>query len=96
MKQALIVGGDRLGNIKYALYGRGIEISRHITGRDRKFQKFDRHSMSGVDLVILFTDFVGHNVMRNFRKLARENKVPFIACKRTICDINNIIKDNEL
>ncbi|MEK7992000.1 MAG: DUF2325 domain-containing protein [Thiotrichaceae bacterium] len=80
----ILVGADRLGNIENLLKDRGLEQYRHITGRDPKLQKFARTSMSGVNLMILFTDFVGHNVMRNFRKLARENKVPFIACKRTM------------
>ncbi len=83
----LLVGADKLGNIENLLKQRGLDEYRHITGRDPKLQKFIRSSMSGVELMILFTDFVGHNVMRNFRKLARENKVPFVACKRTISDV---------
>jgi len=32
------------------------------------------------ELLILFTDFLGHNVMRHFRNMAQTQGVPFIAC----------------
>lgn len=83
----ILVGADRLGNIETVLKNRGLADYKHITGREPKLQKFSRSGLSGAKLMILFTDFVGHNVMRNFRKLARENQIPFIACKRTVGDV---------
>jgi len=34
---------------------------------------------------------VGHNVMRNFRKQAKEQKIPFIACKRSVCELKQCL-----
>jgi hypothetical protein len=83
----IIIGADRLGNIESLLKERGFSDFKHITGRHPKAQKNNPISTSGAQLMILFTDFVGHNVMRNFRKQAREQQIPFIACKRSICDL---------
>ena len=83
----IIIGADRLGNIESLLKERGFSDFKHITGRHPKAQKNDPVSTAGAQLMILFTDFVGHNVMRNFRKQAREQQIPFIACKRSVCDL---------
>ena len=37
----------------------------------------------GTQLLILFTDFLGHNVMRTFRQAAQEEGVPVLACRRS-------------
>jgi hypothetical protein len=41
--------------------------------------------------IIFFIDFVGHNVMSNFRKLAKEQNVLFIACKRSVGDLTRCL-----
>jgi len=84
----IIVGADRLGNIENLLRTRGLSEYRHISGRNPKSQKCIPTKTSGAELMILFTDFVGHNVMRNFRKQAREHNIPFIACKRSVCALS--------
>ncbi len=83
----IVVGADRLGNIENLLRERGFSDFKHITGRNPKAQKNIPTSTSGAELMILFTDFVGHNVMRNFRKQAKEQAIPFIACKRSVCEL---------
>ena len=83
----ILVGADRLGNIEHLLKERGFSNFKHITGRHPKAQKNIPVSTAGAELMILFTDFVGHNVMRNFRKQAKEQKIPFIACKRSVRDL---------
>lgn len=83
----ILVGADRLGNIESLLKKRGFSQFKHITGRNPKSQKSVPTSTAGAELMILFTDFVGHNVMRNFRKQAKEQKIPFIACKRSVCEL---------
>lgn len=85
----ILVGADRLGNIEALLKERGFSNLKHITGRHPKAQKSAPVSTAGAELMILFTDFVGHNVMRNFRKQAKEQKIPFIACKRSVRELAN-------
>ncbi len=86
-KMAIVIGADRLGNIENLLEERGLSVLKHITGRSPKAQAGNVVSMSHAKVMILFTDFVGHNVMRNFRKQAKKQNIPFIACKRTITDV---------
>ncbi|MEZ5672116.1 MAG: DUF2325 domain-containing protein [Thiotrichaceae bacterium] len=87
----LVVGADRLGNIEQVLKERGLSDFRHITGRQPKTQKGSAVNKLNPSAIILFTDFVGHNVMSNFRKLAKEQNVPFIACKRTVGDLTRCL-----
>jgi hypothetical protein len=80
---ALVIGADRLGNIPDVLGGFGIRILEHITGRQAAHQRRVTGIGSNTQLVILFTDFLGHNVMKSFRSLAQAEGVPVIACRRS-------------
>ena len=82
----IIIGADRLGNIETLLKDRGLSEFKHISGRRSKAQT-GMVSTARANLMILFTDFVGHNVMCTFRKRARKHNIPFIACKRSVCDL---------
>ncbi len=81
---AVVVGADRLGNIPLALSKLGVRVMQHVSGRDAAHQRKLPSLPKGTELLILFTDFVGHNVMRHFRCLAREQAVPVVACKRSL------------
>ncbi|GGP20341.1 DUF2325 domain-containing protein [Silvimonas iriomotensis] len=83
---AYLIGADRLGNIPQLLDRYGIRIAAHLTGRDASHQRKPT-SARGADLIILFTDFMGHNVMRNYRQLATQNNIRFVACRRSVCDL---------
>lgn len=82
---AMLVGADTLGNIPTVLKDAGIHIDRHITGRNSSHQRKADRLPSSIDLLILFTDFLGHNVMRHYRELALEQNIQFIACRRSVC-----------
>ena len=82
---AMLVGADTLGKIPTVLEEAGIRIDRHITGRNSAHQRKADRLPPDIDLLILFTDFLGHNVMRHYRELASENNVRFIACRRSVC-----------
>ncbi|QIM49158.1 DUF2325 domain-containing protein [Pusillimonas sp. DMV24BSW_D] len=82
---AVIVGADRLGNIPDLLKGHNISIHRHISGRDPAHQKKNLQLPSGTDLLILLTDFLGHNVMKTFRMAAQRSGVRVVACRRSVC-----------
>ena len=80
---ALVVGADRLGNIPDVLGGFGIRILEHVSGRQAAHQRRGAAIGSDTQIVILFTDFLGHNVMKSFRSLAQAEGVPVIACRRS-------------
>lgn len=89
--QALIVGADRLGNIPDVLAEFGIAIRKHISGRDSAHQKRVGGLPSGIGMVILFTDFLGHNVMKSFREAARAQGLPVLCCRRSTCSIKQAL-----
>lgn len=68
--RALLVGADRLGNIPEVLADHGISVVGHVSGRNPAHQRRMGDSGRQADLMILFTDFLGHNVMKQFRDLA--------------------------
>ncbi|MET0217436.1 MAG: DUF2325 domain-containing protein [Burkholderiales bacterium] len=80
---ALVVGADRLGNIPNVLEDFGIRILEHVSGRQAAHQRRGAAIARNTQLVILFTDFLGHNVMKSFRSLAQAEGVPVIACRRS-------------
>lgn len=89
--EALVVGADRLGNIPDVLAEFGIAIRKHISGRESAHQKRVVGLPSGIGLVILFTDFLGHNVMKSFREAARAQGLPVLCCRRSTCSVKQAL-----
>lgn len=89
--KAMLVGADTLGNIPDVLQDYGITIHHHLSGRNSAHQRKSGQLPVGTDLLILFTDFLGHNVMRHFRGLAASSNVRFIACRRSVCALSQTL-----
>lgn len=83
---ALIVGADRLGRIPETLALYGITVGHHVTGRNPAHQRSPSH-IKGMDVVILFTDYLNHNAMRNYRDIANKRQVQLIVCRSTQIDL---------
>lgn len=88
---AVVVGADRLGNIPDLLKGRNIAIRQHISGRDPSHQKKTPTLPSGTELLILLTDFLGHNVMKTFRAAAQRSGIRVLACRRSVCSMKQAL-----
>jgi len=87
---ALLVGADRLGNIPVVLSEFGIQVTAHVSGRQPAHQK--RAALPAqIEVVILFTDFLGHNVMRHFREAARERGLPLLCCRRSTSSLRQAV-----
>jgi hypothetical protein len=84
---ALLVGADRLGNIPAVLADFGNAIGRRVSGRDPAHQKRTAGLPAGIGIVIIFTDFLGHNVMRRFREAAEREGLPVVCCRRSTCSV---------
>jgi len=89
---AVVVGADRLGNIPSLLREHNIAITHHITGRDPAHQKKAPQIPSGTQVVILLTDFLGHNVMKTFRNAAQKGGVQVVACRRSVCSMQQALE----
>lgn len=81
---ALVVGADRLGNIPDVLGQFGIRITAHVSGRDSTHQRRKAPLPVDTGIVILFTDFLGHNVMQRFRQEAGREGVLLVCCRRSV------------
>ena len=89
---AVIVGADRLGNIPNLLREHNIAITHHISGRDPSHQKKTLQLPTGTQMVILLTDFLGHNVMKTFRNAAQRSGVKVVACRRLVCAMQQALE----
>lgn len=81
---AVVVGADRLGNIPGLLNGHNIRITHHVSGRDPSHQRRSLQLPSDTAVVILLTDFLGHNVMKAFRQAAHKSGARVLACRRSV------------
>lgn len=90
---AVVVGADRLGNIPDLLKGHNIAITHHISGRDPAHQKKTPQLPSGTELLILLTDFLGHNVMKAFRQAAQRSGIQVVACRRSVCAMQQALQN---
>lgn len=88
---AVVVGADRLGNIPDVLRGHNIAIMQHISGRDPAHQKKTLQLPSGTQLLILLTDFLGHNVMKTFRAAAQRSGVRVLVCRCSACSMKQAL-----
>lgn len=88
---ALLVGADRLGNIPDVLNQFGIHIAAHVSGRESSHQRRSAPLPAGIQMVILFTDFLGHNVMQRFREAASREKVTVVCCRRSVCALQQAL-----
>jgi len=89
---AVVVGADRLGNIPETLSALGVNIALHIDGRHAAHQRRLPGLPQGTQLLILLTDFLGHNVMRHFRDLARAHAVPVVCCRRSTISVADSVQ----
>jgi hypothetical protein len=87
----ILVGADRLGNIEQVLRDRGYNDALHIAGRNPGAQRKVAGALSKAQLMILFTDFIGHNVARNFKQMAKDHGLPFVACRRSTVSLSQAL-----
>src|SRR5690606_22091650 len=71
--------------------GHNIAIRHHISGRDPSHQKKTLQLPSGTELLILLTDFLGHNVMKTFRAAAQRAGIRVLACRRSVCSMKQAL-----
>lgn len=82
----IIVGGDHLGHIEKRLYERGVSELIHVSGRkksDNKRLAFNKK----ITAVLVFTDYINHNLMDEVKEQARCFQIPVIFARRAWSDI---------
>ncbi|KYZ77982.1 dihydroorotate dehydrogenase [Anaerosporomusa subterranea] len=78
----VVIGGDHLGHIERKLYERGVSKLIHVSGR----KKSDNRRVvlnSQTAAVLIFTDYINHNLMEEVKSQARCLDIPVIFSKRS-------------
>lgn len=86
----LVVGGDRICNIKEKLRQSGFDKIEHVTGRkkmDRKIKIPER-----TDLVLVLIDYVGHNVTEIVKDESKRCDVKVMFSKRSWAHMEGVIQ----
>lgn len=81
MANVLVVGGDRVAEIESMLYDKGFEQVYHVSGRKKSDVK--ANIPADTALIVVFINFVNHNLSRNIKKLAKQRQVPIVFCRRS-------------
>ncbi|WP_227939777.1 DUF2325 domain-containing protein [Alkalihalobacillus deserti] len=89
MSSLLIVGADRLGSIPKKLEGLGFNEIIHMDGR--KVQMVKKEIPSHIDLILVLTDFINHNLTAVLKRRAMEQAIPVCYAKRSWCSIYQAI-----
>ncbi|MCR3760615.1 DUF2325 domain-containing protein [Clostridium felsineum] len=87
----LLIGGDKLGNIKDKLKESGFNKIEHVTGRKSGNKKIRINS--NLDLVLVLVDFVGHNFMDIIKRESKKSGVRVKFSKRSWSYIEDELKD---
>ncbi|MCY6369611.1 DUF2325 domain-containing protein [Clostridium ganghwense] len=86
----LVVGGDKLGNIKDNLKQRGFEEISHLSGR-KKSQKSIKIP-ENTDIVLVLTDFVNHQIAKTIKKQTKDHSTKILYAKRSWVHIEESLK----
>lgn len=82
----LIVGADRIKKLNTGIHKEYQEEIIHWKGRSRVAGK--KYIIpSHVSKVIVFYDFINHNLMDLVKKQAKKNNVPVVYSKRAMSDL---------
>ncbi len=90
---ALLVGGDKLGNIPEVLKENGISKYIHWTGRKKKLRK--SKIPKEADIIIMFYDFLEHNITNIIKNQAKGMNKTCIYSKRAVTDLEIKLKNCE-
>lgn len=94
MPSLLIIGADHLGTIADKLSDFGFDQIHHITGR--KCQTVRRKGIpENIDLVLVLTDYVNHNLSKVIKQKAKEQSLPICFAKRSWCSICQVLEENK-
>ncbi|BCD61152.1 MULTISPECIES: DUF2325 domain-containing protein [unclassified Nitratiruptor] len=94
----LVIGADKVKQIKSTLFEVGATKVIHFDCRKKNFYK--RKIPSDIDMVVFITDYLSHNKMEVFKKEAKKKKIPAVYAKYSKNDLADKIKraitdDNE-
>jgi len=78
----LLVGADRLGSITDSLKEQGVKEIIHWSGRERKQE--GKLIPQRVKEIVVFCDFVNHNLAKQIKQQAKKKNIPITYTKRSL------------
>lgn len=81
MKSLLIIGGDKLGNIPKKLEEEGFKEVIHLHGRNTQMTR--KEIPRNVDLILVLTDYINHNISKGIKRKAQKKEIPICFSKRS-------------
>ncbi|WP_368488395.1 DUF2325 domain-containing protein [Clostridium sp. BJN0013] len=87
----LVIGGDKLGNITDKLKETGFNKIGHVTGRKKGDRKVK--IPENTDLVLVLTDYVGHNMAEIIKERSRRSDVAVMFCRRSWSSMYKNVED---
>lgn len=82
---ALIVGGDKLGNIPQMLNQKGFTEYIHWPGRKKGMR--NKKIPKNTDMVIVLYDYIEHNLTEVIKSQSRSMDIPCLFSKRACSDL---------
>ena len=76
----LIIGGDRITNIKATLQSLGVDNIQHWDGR-KKASACKKIIPHDVSCVVMLTSFLNHNAMKHFKTESKKRDIPLVCSK---------------
>jgi len=90
MSSLLVVGADHLGNITDKLMSSGFKEIIHLDGR--KVNMVKRGIPEHIDLVLVMTDYVNHNLAKVIKQKAKSQEKPIYFVKRSWSSIHPVLQ----
>lgn len=82
----LVLGGDKVATLREMLSAMGVTDMTHWPMR--KSGEIKRELPQGLDGIVMLTDYLSHNAMKRYKRLAKERGVPLICsrhCGNSVC-----------
>lgn len=89
----MIVGADHLGNIEEKLSEIGFREIHHITGR--KPQEVKKDIPEKINLILVLTDYVNHNLSKVIKQKAKDQCLPICFAKRSWSSIHQALSEQK-
>lgn len=86
----LVIGGDKLGNIKDNLKEVGFHSISHLSGRKKSQKTFK--IPENTDVVLVLTDFVNHQITKTIKKQVKSENTKVLYSKRSWVHIDECLR----
>ena len=90
MQSLLVVGGDKIENITKKLEQEGVKEVIHLGGRNKQMTR--REIPRKVDVILVLTDHINHNLSIVIKRKARKQEIPIYFSKHSWCSIYTELK----